>query len=255
MVTEAFDFGIPTDPDNADGTQIHMLGVDWFSVAVGSCTGGRWYRPTNNPTNTLTMCMFNLDTQVLLASKEFTAGTAGYVDVLFDTPVASAANQHYIHGVLTNRYAFSVGGWPFQTTSLRAQAGVNARLALNTGGSLTFPATIHGGGANFFVSPLFTLTSVDAAGTTAGVASGAGDAFITRLAAGVADGVGGAAADAVRTAVLTATAAGIGAVTASGQVVTPSGHEASGWSAGPPHGRWHAGPSHDRWLAGPPGGS
>lgn len=254
-MTEFFDFGTPADLDEADGTQIHMLGVDWFSSAPGVSTGGRWYRPTNNPTNTLTMCMFNLDTQALLASKTFTAPSSGYLDVLFDTPVAVTANQHYIQAVLTNRYVFtSPGGWPFTTTSLTAPNLFNARLALNTGGSLTFPAAIHGGGANFFVSPLFTLTSVDAAGTAAGLGSGSGDAFVARIGSGSSAGLGSATADATRTAILAGTAAGLGAASASAEVVTPPGYEASTWAVGQPYGRWHVATPHGRWHAGPPGG-
>lgn len=253
-MTEAFNFGNPTDPDNSDGGQVYVFGCEWESAVAGLVTGGRWRRSTNAPGVTCYMLLYRKSDMAELARKTFTA-SAGDNDITFDSAVSASASTRYVSAVLSDRYGFTIGGFPFATTSLTAPAGVNGRLATTVADTPVYPSTIHGSAANFFVGPLFTPTSVDADGTTAGTGSGAGDAFVTRIGAGLADGVAGAAADAIRVAVLAATAAGIGAVTASAQVVTPSGHEAAGWSAGHPHGRWHAGPPHSRWHAGSPGGS
>jgi hypothetical protein len=253
-VTEAFNFGNPTDPDNSDGGLVYVFGCEWESAVAGLVTGGRWRRPTNAPGVLCYMLLYRKSDMAELARKTFTP-SAGDNDITFDSAVSASASTRYVSAVLADRYAFTVGGFPFTTTNLTAPAGVNGRLATTVADTPVYPSNIHGSAANFFIGPLFTPTSVDAAGTAAGTGSGTGDAFVTRIAAGSGDGLGSAAADAVRIAVVAGTAAGIGAASASATVVTPSGHEAAGWSAGRPHGRWHAGPPHSRWHAGPPGGS
>lgn len=184
MAAEALDFlAPPTTLDQADGTQIHVLGVDSYAIAAGLSTGIRWWRPTNAPSIQCVGVMWLLsDPSAPVVSKNFNPATSGYNDLLWDTPIPWAANVHYIVAVLTNRYAFSVGGWPFQSTNLRADAGVNARLALNTGGALTFPSGIHGGGANFFVSPLFERTSVFASASLSAQSSMSVSARLTAMA-------------------------------------------------------------------------
>lgn len=185
MAAEALDFlAPPATLDQADAQQ-HVLGVDAYAIAAGLCTGLRWWRPTNAPAIQCVGVMWLLsDPSAPVVSKNINAATSGYNDFLWDTPIAWAANVHYIVAVLTDRYAFtSPGGWPFQSDSLRADAGVNARLALNTGGALTFPSAIHSGGANFFVSPLFERTSVSASASLSAQSSMSVSAQVTAMAA------------------------------------------------------------------------
>jgi len=167
MAIQKFSFGAPADLDEADGVQQHVLGCRFFCDVAAPIVGGEWYRPTNNPTNTLTMCLFRQSDQALLRSKTFTAPVTGLTQVMFDTPFDGLAGVHYVIAVLTNRYVFtSPGGWPFTTTNLTApaqvaSANVNGCFALNTGGALTYPATVPAGTTNYHVSPLVDVSTVN----------------------------------------------------------------------------------------------
>lgn len=190
MAIQKFEFGTPADLDEADGVQQHVLACRFFCDVAAPIVGGEWYRPTNAPTNTLTMALWRQSDQALLRSKTFTAPTTGLVQATFDTPFSGLANEHYIIGVLTNRYVFTApGAWPYTTTNLTApnqvaSVNVNGCFALNTGGALTFPATTPAGRTNYHVSPLvdvstvnnatlhFTLPSPTASLSAAAVASG-----------------------------------------------------------------------------------
>lgn len=169
MAIQKFNFGTPADLDEADGTQQHVLACRYFCDVAAPIVGGEWYRPTNAPTNTLTMALWRHSDQALLRSKTFTAPVTGLVQAIFDTPFSGLANEHYVIGVLTDRYVFTApGGWPFTTVNLTAPAqvaavNVNGCFALNTGGALTFPATTPGGVTNYHVSPLVDVSEVSSA--------------------------------------------------------------------------------------------
>lgn len=169
MVVQKFNFGIPADLDEADGVQQHVLACRFYCDVAAPIVGGEWYRPTNAPTNTLTMALWRQSDQVLLKSKVFTAPSTGLVQATFDTPFSGLANEHYVIGVLTNRYVFTApGGWPFTTANLTAPAqvaavNVNGCFALNTGGALTYPATVPGGVTNYHVSPLVDVADINSA--------------------------------------------------------------------------------------------
>lgn len=157
---EAFDFGTPANPDNSDGGQVYVFGCRWGSTATGPVSGGRWRRPTNPPTVTCYMLLFRFSDQVELARKTFTPGV-GDNDVFFDAAVNVAAGVDYVSAVLADRYAFTLGGWPFTTLSMTAAAGVNGLLTTTTAGNPVFPGTVHGSAANFFIGPLFTPDVTD----------------------------------------------------------------------------------------------
>lgn len=157
-MTEVFNFGNPANPDNSDGGQVYVFGCEWQSSVAGSCIGGRWRRPTNAPTGNLYMLLYEKDNTTPLASKLFTLPAAGDNDILFDTPVAILPNTRYISAVLANRYAFTLGGWPFTSgpdSYMTAPSGVNGRLVTTTANTPTYPTNIHGSAANFFIGPLF----------------------------------------------------------------------------------------------------
>lgn len=157
-MAEAFNFGNPTNPDNADGSNVYVFGCEWDSSTPGSVTGGRWRRPTNPPTGNLYMLLYEKGDTNPLASKLFTLPGVGDNDILFDSPVSIAAGVRYISAVLSNRYAFTSGGWPFATLSLTAPAGVNGRLVQTVANTPAYPSNVHGGAANFFIGPLFEPT-------------------------------------------------------------------------------------------------
>lgn len=167
MAVQKFSFGTPADLDEADGVQQHVLACRYFCDVAAPHVGGEWYRPTNAPTNTLTMCLWRHSDQVLLRSKTFTAPSTGLVQATFDTPFNGLANEHYVIGVLTNRYVFTApGAWPYTTTNLTApnqvaSVNVNGCFALNTGGALTFPATTPAGRTNYHVSPLVDVPDLN----------------------------------------------------------------------------------------------
>lgn len=167
MAIQKFSFGIPADLDEADGVQQHVLGCRYYCDVAAPIVGGEWYRPTNNPTNTLTMCLFRVSDQTLLRSKTFSAPVAGLTQVFFDTSFPGLAGEHYVIAVLTNRYVFtSPGGWPFTTSNLTApaqvaSANVNGCFALNTGGALTYPVTVPAGTTNYHISPLVDVSEIN----------------------------------------------------------------------------------------------
>lgn len=155
-MTEIFNFGNPTDPDNNDGGQVYTMGCEWESSVVGSVTGGRWRAPTNPPATQCRMALFRVsDLAKVAESNLFTATPNADNDVSFTSPFTIAAATRYVSAIVTDRYVFTLAGWPFTTTHMTAPSGVNGRLATTTAGVAVYPSTIHASAANFFVGPIF----------------------------------------------------------------------------------------------------
>src|SRR5688572_27971200 len=118
MATEAFDYGAPADPDEADSAV--NLGVVWATLAEGSWVGNRIRLPTSAPGITTTATAYDDDTGGELATKVFTpTPLGGLVDALFDTDVDIVPGVNYLAAWHTDRYTFtSAYGWPATTQSL-----------------------------------------------------------------------------------------------------------------------------------------
>lgn len=136
------------------------------------------------------MLLYRKSDMQLLASKVFTLPTAGDNDVSFDTPVAVAANTRYVSAVLANRYAFTVGGWPFTAATMTAPSGVNGRLATTVADTPVYPSTIHASAANFFIGPLVNFGFTASLGGSVTPAGSPAKAATRTLAAAVTPAAG-----------------------------------------------------------------
>lgn len=282
-MTEAFDFGNPTDPDNADGVQVYVFGCEWESTTAGTVTGGRWRRPTNAPSGNCYMLLYLKSDMSLLASKVFTLPTAGDNDVLFDTPVAVSAGTRYVSAVLANRYAFTLGGWPFSSgpgAIMTAPSGVNGRLVTTTADTPAYPANVHGSAANFFIGPLgeFTITASLSGSTTpsgtltrtmsrslAGTSTPTGATLrsISRALSGSVAAAGAIARQLARTLSGSVSPAGAflklvsrllgGTITPQGEVDAVKNFTLNAeWHIGTPQPKWRTRPAASKWTVGRP---
>ncbi len=277
-MTEVLGFGSPATADQSDGGQWYTLGCVFSSTVAGLVTGARWRAPTNSPGGQCRVVLYRQSDQVKVAESDlFTAANGVDNNASFVTPFSIAAGTNYVVGAVTDRYAFTNGGWPFTSTPgsyMTAAAGsgttANGRFGTTTSGVSVYPGTASGAAANFFVGPLFEPYVLTLTGAT--TPTGALSKTVIRS-------VGGTVTP---TAVLTRQTQKslVGAITPAGSLakvvqmnfagtaspagtllkllsrllggtVTPQGTVTSF------HGRpadWSAGAPKRKWRAGPPGG-
>lgn len=154
-------YGTPNTLDQADGVQAYVLAARVVSDVDAYYLGLTWWRPTNAPSITCSALLYPDTNLPPLASKDFNAAPllAGTNTILFDTPVLVSANTFVRTGILTNRYAVTIGLappiWPYSNGShLSAPDDNNGCLQLTTAGVYVWPAIASGNKSNFFVGPL-----------------------------------------------------------------------------------------------------
>jgi hypothetical protein len=144
----------PTSTDALDGDQDYTLGVEITPTANGKVTFGRWRFPDDLPSSPVVFGVWQVSGTVLLGSATFSSPTAGAwnqvaldIDVLAGTVLRAGiwTDDRY---VLTPSYT-----WPKTVGDLTASAS-NGWLTVG-GGALTYPATVSGNSANYFVDIVF----------------------------------------------------------------------------------------------------
>lgn len=156
-------YGTPVTLDQADGVQAYVLAARVKADVDAYYEGLTWWRPTNAPSITCSALLYPDTNLPPLASKDFNAAplAPGTNSIFFDTPVLVSANTFVRTGVLTNRYAVTIGLappiWPYSNGShLSAPDDNNGCLQLTTAGVYVWPAIASGNKSNFFVGPIIT---------------------------------------------------------------------------------------------------
>lgn len=154
-------YGTPNTLDQADGVQAYVLATRVKADIDAYYLGLTWWRPTNAPSITCSALLYPDTNLAPLASEDFDAAplSGGTNTILFDTPILVSANTFVRTGILTNRYAVTIGLappiWPYSNGShLSAPDDNNGCLATTTAGVYAWPGTASGNKSNFFVGPL-----------------------------------------------------------------------------------------------------
>jgi hypothetical protein len=194
MAEEYIDFGTPVNLDQSDGTPatVYCLGCEERLTVAGTAVACTWFAPTTAPTVSCNLLVYRKSDQALLASTGAftpTLGVNNVVDLI--TPVALDAytgdnSTVYVATVLTNRYTFTLGGFPFAQGNLTAPAtggpggAGNGRYREVTAGNPAFPNNIHPSAANYFVGLVIDVAA-PIVSATIGLVTETGTAFpITR---------------------------------------------------------------------------
>jgi len=105
------------------------------------------------------------DKSQVAISTTFTATPASLNRKLFTSPYRVTAGVDYVVAVLTNRYAYTLGGWPHTTTNMEAFNAVNGRFFETTAGVMAYPDNRNPSAANYHVSPVYDRESTFVSGT------------------------------------------------------------------------------------------
>jgi hypothetical protein len=151
---------VPNLLDADDSLTRYSLGVRFKLLNAKNCVGVQWRVPTNapSPTNSSfavghSVSLWNGDTTVRMATKDFTPVPGGYQDILFDIPQALNTVSEYVVSVYTFHYVHRAATWNVTSPSgnIVADAG---RFVADQG-----PAVFPAGNSNawYYVSPLVTL--------------------------------------------------------------------------------------------------
>lgn len=194
MAEEYIDFGTPVNLDQSDGSPatVYCLGCEERLTVAGTAVACTWFAPTNVPSIQCNLLIYRKSDQALLASTGGftpTPGVNNIVDLI--TPVALSAytgdnSTVYVATVLTNRYTYTLGGFPFAQGNLTAPAtggpegAGNGRFREVTAGNPAYPNNIHPSAANYFVGMVIDVAAPPVSATI-GLVTETGTAFpITR---------------------------------------------------------------------------
>jgi hypothetical protein len=153
----------PADTDEVDGGQSYNMGT-LFGIAAGGtpvdCHGVQWRVPdvVSAPAGGVhAVALWNEDTGVRLAYKEFTPAPGGYQDVLFDAPVAIAALTEYVATIYTSHYVYRPSsppsGWHIFSPSGNIDA-YQTRLLADNSGAASVGLGVVTAALWFYVAPL-----------------------------------------------------------------------------------------------------
>lgn len=157
----------PAEPSLTDGddAENYTLGGQFYVLADTPCEGARWRVPDSvaNPTGTGThaIALWNANTEVRLAYKEFVPTPGVYQDIFFDAPVTVVVGQEYVITVHTRHYVYRLpaptSGWAVVTPSGNCS---HERSRLTATGT---PTVFPGGTFNawYYVAPLLTVGGPD----------------------------------------------------------------------------------------------
>lgn len=163
---ETFAFGTPANPDQSDGGQWYALGCQFRPGADGYVSGGDWFCSSNGPAGSQQMALYTVADKGLVAiSTTFVATPASLNRKLFPAPYRVTAGVDYVIAILTNRYAYTLGGWPYTTSNLEAFNAVNGRFFETSPGVMAYPDNRNPSAANYHISPIYDEESTFVAGT------------------------------------------------------------------------------------------
>lgn len=156
---EAIDWGTtPSNTDANDGSQAYNMGVEFSLVASKDIVGVQWRVPDSvvNPQGfSHNVSLWDVNSEVRLANKDFTPVPGGLQDILFDLPYAGVLSVNYIAAVYTNHYVFRSGspaGLDSPSGNVVASSGV--LVPYNSGPNI-FPDGSFS--SIYYVSPLVAL--------------------------------------------------------------------------------------------------
>jgi hypothetical protein len=134
--------------NNANANPI-TAGCKFTVLAAGFIYGIRWYRSTSS--EALTGALWSASATPL-AQKTLAAGTTGWVDIIFTTPIAVTTGTQYTAGVLTPNHYPSL---PNVNPHTVGDIAVSVSCFDDTD-TLTKPATVFAGPTDYYVTPLFS---------------------------------------------------------------------------------------------------
>jgi hypothetical protein len=166
-MTEAFTWAALTGSDAIDGTP-YMLGDEFEASVTGSVTGVRWRAPDSG-SGLGAPCIAKLY-RVSDTAEVATSDGAGFTptggvnnDIAFVTPFAISAGVRYVAAVLTRRYAYTSGGFPYSSSPAGVMTAQQGRLRTTTAGNPVFPNTTTT--LCFHIGPLFEPDAIVVDGT------------------------------------------------------------------------------------------
>lgn len=154
---EAVTLGSPTLTDLVDGAQAYNMGMEFSLVAGKDAYGVQWRVPDTvetPPGGAHAVAIWNDDTDVRLAYKEFIPTPGLLQDVLFDVPVALPNGVNYLATVYTIHYVFKAGAPSGLTSPSGNIVAGTGRLASYNGGASTAPKPDASFSSTYHVSPL-----------------------------------------------------------------------------------------------------